>query len=169
MTSHIRPAVLADAPAIAVIHIAAWQAAYKQIVAPGFLATMNLQARTQRWQRNLSRPWPGFLVALDSDEAVVGWIGYGADNEVPPDCGAIKGLYIAPAHWGAGHGAALLHAALYALRRQGWRHAGLVVLEANRMARAFYEKHGFHTDGVAQPHHVGEQSLPVLLYRRALD
>ncbi|GGP24665.1 GNAT family N-acetyltransferase [Silvimonas amylolytica] len=163
----IRPANVADAPAIAAIHIAAWQAAYKQIIEPGFLASMNLEARIQRWQHNLTCG-SGYLVST-LDHELTGWVGYGADNEVPPDCGAIRGLYIAPAHWRDGHGQALLAAALQALRQQGWRHAGLVVLQANQMARAFYEKHGFVTDGITQAHQVGEQTLPVLLYRRALD
>ncbi len=166
--AHVRPATPDDAAAIATIHIAAWQAAYAGIIDPTFLAVLDLPLRTQRWQQALASDNQYTLVATLDDE-ITGWVGFGTNDEVPPDCGALKGLYIAPAHWQRGYGARLLTAACARLHQVGWRHVGLVVLQDNHAARAFYERAGFTTNGVAQPHAIGQQTLPVLQYRRALD
>ncbi|MBB5189869.1 RimJ/RimL family protein N-acetyltransferase [Silvimonas terrae] len=164
----VRPATPDDAAAIAAIHITAWQAAYAGIIDPAFLTALDLAKRTQRWQHLLTRDNQSTLVTISGEE-ITGWVGFGADDEVPADCGALKGLYIAPQHWQHGYGTRLLTAACTRLRQLGWRHAGLVVLQDNHAARAFYERAGFTTNGVAQPHTVGQQILPVLQYRRPLD
>jgi GNAT superfamily N-acetyltransferase len=60
--------------------------------------------------------------------------------------GWLRNLFVLPAEWGSGAGAALHDEALALLRRHG-AVAQLWVLEANERARRFYEARGWRDDG----------------------
>jgi GNAT superfamily N-acetyltransferase len=60
--------------------------------------------------------------------------------------GWLRNLFVLPAEWGRGAGAALHDEALALLRRDG-AIAHLWVLEANERARRFYEARGWRADG----------------------
>jgi GNAT superfamily N-acetyltransferase len=59
----------------------------------------------------------------------------------------LAGLYVVPERWGTGVADVLHDDALAALRELGCVEARLWVLEENRRARGFYERHGWHEDG----------------------
>lgn len=60
----------------------------------------------------------------------------------------IKAIYIDPAFYREGCGAALMSFAEEYAEKQGISQMFLWVLEGNSAARRFYEKHGYSSDGV---------------------
>jgi GNAT superfamily N-acetyltransferase len=70
--------------------------------------------------------------------------------------------------WGSGVGARLLAAAREELTRRKYPAVVLWVLESNRRARRFYEKHGFALDGGHKEPVEAGWILPHLRYRAEL-
>jgi GNAT superfamily N-acetyltransferase len=62
-----------------------------------------------------------------------------------------------------------LHSAAVAeLRDRGFREATLWVIEANPRARRFYEREGWHPDGVERREEIGEVEVTEVRYRRGI-
>lgn len=78
-------------------------------------------------------------------------------------------LYLLPEYIGRGYGGPLLEAAVETLAEQGFRDVLLWVLEENRRARRFYEKHGFRSAGVFMEQETGGKLLREALYRRHIE
>jgi ribosomal protein S18 acetylase RimI-like enzyme len=64
----------------------------------------------------------------------------------------------------AGHGTALLAAALGQAAERGYQQTTLWVLASNAVARAFYERRGFVADGVTKDDDRGDFSLHEVRY-----
>ena len=65
---------------------------------------------------------------------------------VDPDLAELDGLFVEPAHWRQGIGAALVDAAVHEARRLGLA----MTVVANPSARGFYERCGFRVEGDAK-------------------
>jgi GNAT superfamily N-acetyltransferase len=61
--------------------------------------------------------------------------------------GTLEHLFVVPERWGTGVADALHDAALAVSREAGAGLCRLEVLEENRRARRFYERHGWRPDG----------------------
>jgi RimJ/RimL family protein N-acetyltransferase len=61
--------------------------------------------------------------------------------------GTLEHLFVVPERWGTGVADALHDAALAVSREAGTELCRLEVLEENRRARRFYERHGWRLDG----------------------
>lgn len=150
----IRPARIADAPGIAVVH---WHSHQTTYVQPGRVERERIEAWTMTdriavWTANLAiandvYPAPaGFhrmsIWVATVDDEVVGWAntsrGYEADG---PRELMLEGLYVLDAHHGTGVGQALLDASI------GERPAYLWAIDDNPRAHAFYRRNGFELDG----------------------
>jgi GNAT superfamily N-acetyltransferase len=127
----IRRATRADAAAIARLHLAAWQFAYADVLAPEELASVTLEDRLAAWQRVLDEG--GLVWVAEIDGGLAGF----AFVEGPE----LTALYVDPVAQGAGVGSALLAEAQAAGARE------LRVLEANGLAREFYAARGWRDDG----------------------
>jgi ribosomal protein S18 acetylase RimI-like enzyme len=148
-TAVVRPAGPGDADEIAQVHVDSWRETYSGLIPDRYFDADALDARRRMWRAILRLdPMPGTLVVAERDGRVVGFAFAGSADH--PD--AVKGveparglhlfsIYLAAAEQGAGTGHALLEAAV------GDQPAQLWVAAANDRARAFYERHGFHTDG----------------------
>jgi len=110
----VRPAVAADAPAIARVHVASWREAYRGIIPQQVLDELDEAEWAARHRAH-----------------------------VPPGSGELHALYAHPSAWGTGAGRALTGAALDALRADGCDEAVVWVLDDNRRGRRFYELAGF--------------------------
>ena len=140
----IRPAIPADAAALARVHVAAWRAAYRGILPDDVLAGLSVASFEERWHRSLASETRVNLVAERAGD-VIGFVAFGpprveGDGEAETE---VYGLYVAPSEWGAGAGRALWLGAAAALRERGDRSVLLWVFEANARARRFYERAGF--------------------------
>jgi GNAT superfamily N-acetyltransferase len=149
----IRRAVVADAAAIADVHVRTWQGAYTHIFGPQLLADMDVEVRAARWRRWLEEGEVAF-VALEEDR-VTGFVWVGPSRD-PDAQGELYAIYVLPASWGSEAGAALMRAGVDAMRSAGYGDAVLWVLEDNPRARRFYEREGWALDGgVKDDNHLG--------------
>ncbi|WP_437736369.1 N-acetyltransferase family protein [Sorangium sp. So ce1335] len=169
----IRRAAPEDAGAIARVEVDSWRAAYLGLVPASDLNALSTQARAASWRRILShaaatgtRAW-----TLHAEDAVLGFASAGPtrdEDDDPTEVGELYTIYLLPAAWGRGLGAALLDTAQADLARRRHRVMTIWVLEGNTRARRFYELSGFGRDGARRPTRVGAGSLPEVRYRRAL-
>ncbi|WP_193084427.1 GNAT family N-acetyltransferase [Brevibacterium aurantiacum] len=157
----VRRARVADAAQIAAVHIAAWTAAYRGIMADEILDSLNIDRQTAGWARNLgeeSNPMSA-LVALEpvedsaATERILGFGGVCPPRDSAevlaslPDVsglGQLASINLHPDAFGTGVGAVLLHALEDELRALGFTRAYLMVAEGNDRAMRFYAKHGWH-------------------------
>jgi GNAT superfamily N-acetyltransferase len=152
MDAVIRAATVPDAAAIAGIHVRSWRSAYRGMVGDAILDQLSVAERTSDWTARLqltrSRSATPFTLVAERDGQLRGFCNVARLDE---DAGATIGaLYVEPGHLQTGLGGTLLLAALDALRVAGVDDVVLWVLEANRGARAFYERFGFSDDRVRQ-------------------
>src|SRR5437879_1904890 len=113
----IREASLEDAEAIARVHVATWQAAYRGIVPDEYLDSLDVTDRTARWRQGLAAPGGPTWVA-EIEGRVVGWANAGPsrdeDDQAAP--GELYGIYVEAASWGHGPGRHLMEEATAWLR-----------------------------------------------------
>jgi ribosomal protein S18 acetylase RimI-like enzyme len=169
--SLFRIARVPDAEAIARLHDRSIRAAYRKIIPVSVLDTMKLADRAARWREWITDREIDVLLREVEDE-VVGFVSLcpSRDDDADPLwVGEIPTLYIDPSHWRARFGSDLLHAALGLARERGFREVTLWVLEKNRLARGFYEAHGFRWDGGSKPDpSLPEPALTAVRYRKTL-
>jgi GNAT superfamily N-acetyltransferase len=104
----------------------------------------------------------------DASGDVIGFVHYGPSRDPgddPQTVGSVNALYLVPPVWRAGGGRALLEAAERELRRAGFATATLWVLSGNERAARFYERQGWHHDGVTNDRDWGTFVARELRYR----
>ena len=137
----IRPATVADASALASVHLNTVLVAYAGIVPPD-APPPTKESLVGEWKAAFEDP--GFKAFLAEDHGEpVGTVAVRADPDFV-SFGQLRRLYVLPDRWGRGAGSALHAAALLALEDDGYPEAGLWVLEANAQARHFYERRGWN-------------------------
>ena len=163
-----RAAVPADADAIAQVHVASWQVAYRGIIPDEHLDRLDWRERARVRRGQLERAAEDKIrvdVALDGG-SIVGFVASGPerapDPSEPPGY-EVYALYLVPAAWGRGIGHHLLTRALAAMPEDA--QAVLWVLEDNARGRTFYERQGFRADGGRSGINLGGEDLPELRYR----
>lgn len=165
----IRPAGPSDPPAIARAQVAAWHAAYADLIPAAFLADYTVAMRTERWVRILERPRAGGVTLVGEVDGVVEGFASVADASDPDGPGGeLAALYVHPSRWAAGLGHALHEAAVATLAGAGHVHAVLWVLEGNRGARSFYERHGWRCDGARKIEDFAGVGVPEVRMARRL-
>jgi ribosomal protein S18 acetylase RimI-like enzyme len=144
-----------DADLLAAVHAETVNFAYSRFFPSGSVPPSVEQHRLT-WVERLSDPTATAFVAR-CDGKSLGTVLIRADPDFDGD-GQIVGLHVLPAFWRRGVGAALHDHALLALRRGGYRQAGLWVIAQNDQARAMYDSRGWlivpavelHVDGIAE-------------------
>lgn len=137
----VRHATPRDAKAIADIHVATWQAAYKDLMPEEYLAKISVEKRLAYWKEAIEFSEPQLLVATDGEE-IVGFVGFdrSRDAGTKSTVGEVWAMYVAPAHWGKGAGLALWDGAREGLKEEGCTQVTLWVLLGNERALRFYEQ-----------------------------
>ncbi len=137
----VRPAIPADADAIADLHARSWRATYRGIFSDAFLDGPVFAERRALWAERLST-WDTrrnvALLAQDADR-LVGFASVMLDQE--PEFGArLDNLHVDPAAKGHGIGRLLMrHAARWVLDDNKAPMLHLMVFEDNVAARGFYD------------------------------
>ncbi|HEY2949056.1 MAG TPA: GNAT family N-acetyltransferase [Micromonosporaceae bacterium] len=156
MGVRVRRAEVADADAVAVVHVRGWQGGYAGIMPADTLAALDVDERAERWRERFAASTPSpydTYVAENGAGAVIGFATVGPyRNQQRPDdidarFGELLAIYVHPDHWGTGVGRALMETALAELATRGWTEIRLWVLEDNARARRFYERFGLLPDG----------------------
>ena len=140
----VRPATLRDAKAIAEIHVAASQDAYKALLPAAALDAMSVQKRQAFWREAIDYAEPQVLVA-HIDNQITGFAGFdrSRDKGTPPTMGEIWAIYVNPNYWDKGVGLALWDAAREGLQDEGCTHVSVWLPIANERAMRFHELAGF--------------------------
>jgi GNAT superfamily N-acetyltransferase len=128
----LRRARHTNAEAIARVHVASWQAAYRDIIPSTTIEGFDLPGCIISWQRQLDSGVTVWVVT--EDDLIVGFAEV-RGSEVPV-------LYIHPGWWRLGLGSRLLRRALADIAKNGHRQAVIWVLADNAEARQFYGWHG---------------------------
>ena len=166
----VRPATLRDAKAIAEIHVAASQDAYKDLLPKATLDALSVQKRQAFWREAIDLCEPQVMVAHVEGE-VMGFVGFdrSRDKGTPATAGEIWALYVKPIHWDKGVGLALWDAARDGLQEEGCTKATLWTYLRNERALRFFELAGFKRElGSAKTSEVGGVRLEELRLNRSL-
>jgi GNAT superfamily N-acetyltransferase len=142
----LSPAVTADIPDLARIHIAGWKATYDGLVDPDFLNALSVEKREKDWEGWLAAGDSTVLIARQ-DGAAAGFISVGRMRTPPPGSSHIRPTYSAEVYaiyllsefWRQGVGRALMHAAAAELKTQKHSSLCLWVIEQNTRAKSFYD------------------------------
>ncbi|MDM0114640.1 GNAT family N-acetyltransferase [Variovorax sp. J22R133] len=166
----VRQASPEDCAAIARVHVASWQSAYRNLLPAEFLAGLSVEDRESLWRKAIQQGAPQLLVACDGGE-VLGFTAFGAtrDRDAAPSCMELWAIYLRPDAWGLGMGRALWLDARERIRASGATKASLWVIEGNAQAMRFYEAAGFTPEASSrQAFELGGVTLHELRYVQAI-
>ncbi len=151
----VRPATLADARAMAEVHVLSARTFYREIV-PDDRHSPDLEDRLAMWLRLIDDAAGWSFVVTDA-EAIIGvcHAGPARDDDVPPRAGEILIMYMHPDYVGLGISQRLFSETVARLRDDRYRSAVLWVIENNPRARRFYERQGWSLDPSALPRQIG--------------
>ena len=172
----VRRAAVDDADAIGVVHVRAWQAAYRGLMSDEHLDGLSTDQRIAGWREGLAERAKDRAVLVVEDPAdgrvcgfaVVGDVRTG-DGSAPVGEGELWAINLEPGAWGRGLASALLAGAVDELSARGCTEAHLWVLDGNARARRFYEREGWAPDGGVKHQAFGDRTLREVRYRRALS
>jgi GNAT superfamily N-acetyltransferase len=139
----VRPARLDDAEAIARVHVASWQSAYRGILPPDVIDRHDVGHRIAT-RRRILRDRDGFhLVAHDTTYGdIVGFCDAGDARRDGPWHGEVYAIYLLPNVRFHGIGRTMFERVMAWMRTQEMRSMIVWVLEHNPHARRFYEALG---------------------------
>lgn len=171
MNHIIREARVEDASGIAHAQVSAWHAAYRGIISQDYLDHYTVEMRTERWKTILTEDsLPGaatFVLEVSGDVCGFTSIADARDEDVPANSGELVAIYVRPDFWGKKCGHALHAKALEVLAHRRYDLVILWVLEGNARARAFYEAHGWRTDGASKAQAFGNAPATMIRMTRA--
>lgn len=141
-------ATIADARAVAKIHVKAWRAAYTSIIPTDYLASLSIKQHESMWSECIVKGTPELLVAKKVG-LVQGWLSFGQcrDKGSHEKEAEVWAIYVSPAAWSTGAGSLLWQRAKELMLGQGFTSCSLWVFPQNERAINFYRSIGFHHDG----------------------
>jgi ribosomal protein S18 acetylase RimI-like enzyme len=164
---NIRPAIPADAPAIAAIQVAAWRAAYRGHMPDAALDELDVSAGSLMWGKLLQSDHAITVAEVDGQTVAFCCVVPSRDPDHNPDSDAeISAIYVYPNHWRRGAGRALCTAAFAAAADSAFGAIALWVLATNAPAIRFYETMGFRRDSATKSETVAEGVLVQLVRLR---
>jgi ribosomal protein S18 acetylase RimI-like enzyme len=161
--NRVRPAIMADAGAIARIDVDCWRATYAGILPDRLLVEMTERGRQRVWTAYAARHPGDLIVTTDAPGKVRGFgnCGRARDGELR-FAGEVFTLYVAPDHQGRGFGRDLLLGLFSRLLRRQLPSAVVWVLRDNP-GRFFYERLGGKLTG-HRPIEIAGTTVPALAY-----
>lgn len=138
----IRPACLPDALAIARIHVAGWQSAYRGIVADEHLDSLSLAQKQAFWKQQMHHDPCLLFVAEDPTRGVIGFAFAGPHHgNFREYTGEIHAIYVLDQFQRRGLGKLLFKHATTALAQARFPNMMVWALKQNPY-RTFYERLG---------------------------
>jgi GNAT superfamily N-acetyltransferase len=146
----LRPAIPADALAVATVHVRSWQAGYRGLLADEYLDSLRAEDRAARYTFGSPDPDLPSTVVAELHGTICGFASIGASPGPGPETGELLALYVDPGAWGIGAGRALVQDARARMRARGFTNATLWILDGNARAERFYRIDGWVPDDVAR-------------------
>jgi GNAT superfamily N-acetyltransferase len=151
----VREATPRDAREIARVHVAAWQVAYRGLMADELLDGLSVDRREEFWREILrAPPFDGQRTWISALDGVArGFATAGPSRDPRADLrltGEVQALYVDPPAWRQGHGRRLMQTAMKYLADRGHGEATLWMVGGNLRALQFYEALGWHPDGTTR-------------------
>lgn len=152
----VRPAGPGDVDAVAAIHVAGYEEAYRGLVPDEVIDSRTLELRRRVWRERLEGVAPReFVVVAELDDEVAGFVsGRPATPEEDEDGGRVacwENLYLAPELIGSAAGfrvgLALHRETLRNASELGFSEAVAFPIEGNTRALRFFEAMGWRPDG----------------------
>lgn len=143
----IRDPTPADADAIALVEVRAWQAAYQRSLGAQFLNDLSVPLRATAWATTIAATDRTTLVAEEAG-SVIGVCSVTAPRAIAE----VLAAYVDPLHWQAGVGRPLLESAFGRIADQPWEEVHAWLFLHNAMGRAFFARFGFRMDGTTRVH-----------------
>ena len=137
---NLRPAVPADAMAVARVHVRAWQVGYHGLMPADYLASLRVEDRAARYTFGRA-DGPHTTVGVH-DGAIAGFVTTLGDE--------LCALNTDPELWGAGVGRALIAHARGELAANGATEGRLWMLVGNVRAERFYLRDGWQVTDVTR-------------------
>ncbi|HWR66970.1 MAG TPA: GNAT family N-acetyltransferase [Bellilinea sp.] len=161
----IRPAVVADAAAMARVHVDTWRTTYPGIIADSHLARLSYERSEKMWIEHLTNPGAErAFVAVTPAGEVVGLASGGPIREPLEQWNAeLVVIYIRQAYQGSGCGRRLVTTVAQDLASRGFQSLVIWVMKDNQSARGFYEKLGGRLTA-EKPIRIGEEDLLEVAY-----
>jgi GNAT superfamily N-acetyltransferase len=156
MAIELREARVGDEPAVADLHVRAWQEAYRGLIPDTFLDDLDPEDRAARYSfDSTDADGPTTLLAVqegeDCGEVILGFATFGPSRDADaPDHGEVVALYVDPDRYESGVGRMLMAAARRRLWEAGFVDALLWVLDGNDRAVRFYQGEGWTADGATR-------------------
>jgi GNAT superfamily N-acetyltransferase len=174
MGVELREARRGDEPAVADIHVRAWQEAYRGLMPDEYLDALDPRDRAATYTFETGDPTaPTTVLAVgeeDGEEVLLGFTTFRPSRDADaPDFGEVVALYVDPDRHRGGIGRLLMAEARRRLREAGFTEALLWVLDGNDRATAFYEGEGWTPDGATRVEHPYEIVSNVSRFRRSLQ
>ena len=166
----VRPAVLRDARAIAELHNATVQDAYRGLLGDVTVPVMALDKRQAYWRDAIEYAEPQVHVAL-LGERIVGFVGFdrSRDEGTKQTMGEIWSIYVDADFVGLGVGLSLWDAAREGLVEEGCTDVSIWLPLANERAMQFFTNAGFKREmPSAKTVSIGGVKIEEIRLKRAL-
>jgi GNAT superfamily N-acetyltransferase len=158
----VRPARPTDAESIVAVNAAGWRTGYQGIVSDDRLAKLPVERWRSEVRAGLARPaGDSFSLVGEIERQFAGYCyvaAPGRDGDLGTEVAELVAIYVEPAQWGKGVGAALIAAAEEEALARGYAQMSLWTFAENDRARGFYERRGWRADGSEKLHQVAGAS-----------
>ena len=153
----VREATADDVRGMAEVHVRAWRAAYRGILAAQLLDDLSVDLREKSWRSTLAEEGSAMftLVAEGENDSIAGFCSVARpsrDEDAGERTAEIAATCVDPGRWGSGVGRALMEQALARLQDGRWDDVTLWIFMRNAQGRAFYARSGFRLDGTRGVH-----------------
>ncbi|MHB8295729.1 MAG: GNAT family N-acetyltransferase [Acidimicrobiales bacterium] len=152
----LRRAVPGDEHAVAEVHVASWQMAYRGLLPDAYLVRLDPVERAKRYSFAADGADAPLTAVAVEGERICGFATVGpARDPDSGDAGELYAIYVDPSWWGRGVGRALIGDARRLLAEGGHTEALLWVLAGNFRAECFYRDDGWRPDGSRRQEEIG--------------
>lgn len=127
------------------LYVSAWKEGYKGLLPQDFLDSLTTKIVDRSPKSYFFDA--GSFVIIDGTQIAAHCHARPAAEEKMRGWGEIHTMYALPQFWGKGHAGELFDYAVNWLYERGFDDVYLYVLDGNKRAEKFYEKHGFQTNG----------------------
>lgn len=139
----VRPAVGADAAAIAEVRIETWRAAYRGLLPDDVLHGLDQDKATAFFQAAIENREEGnHVLSGIARDRLCGFALWNRSTEQPANVAELRALYVLPAQQGTGLGSDLFEHCRNDMHRAGFSAFVVYTLEANTPAQEFYRRKG---------------------------